>query len=244
MSSMVATFFFELINVLLLTGFLGWLLFRPVRAAVQARQEAERQRHDALAAQEAEMAQQRGDLEHRLRAFETDLAEARRQRLAVATQEAAGIRQAAHEAAARDHDTARRALAQLERSHLDRLSAAVAAVTRESVARLLASVDGPDLDAGLARAAARQLVAFDERALGAVLVESAHPLDDAARAAVSVGLGRHADSVEFRAVPDLGVGLRIVTAQGLIDASARGIAQEAEQLLTAWLAVDSTGAMA
>jgi F-type H+-transporting ATPase subunit b len=243
MSPTVATFLFELINVLLLAGLLSWLLFKPVRAALQAKQDAERQRREALLAQEAEIAQQRGDLDQRLRAFETDIAEARQQRLAAATQEGAAIRQAAHEVAERERESARRALAQLERAHVERLSAAVASVARESVARLLASVDGHDLDMSLARVACSQLATLDRRTLGAVLVESAHPLDDSARAAVNVVLDGQPHAAQFRVVPDLGAGLRIVTSKGLIDASARGIAKEAERLLADSLAVDSTGAM-
>jgi F0F1-type ATP synthase membrane subunit b/b' len=243
MSPTVATFLFELINVLLLAGLLGWLLFRPVRAALQARQDAERQRRDALTAHEAEIQQQRLDLEQRLRAFEMEIADTRQQRLAAVAEEATTIRRQAHDAAERERDGARRTLAQLDRAHAERLSAAVAAVARDSVARLLATIDGPDLDVSLARAASGKLAALDGRTLGAVLVESAHLLDEPARAAVNRVLDGQAHAAEFRVVPDLGAGVRIVTAKGLIDASARGIAREAERFLAESLAVETTGAM-
>lgn len=244
MSPTVATFLFELINVLLLIGLLGWLFFKPVRAALQAKQGAEQQRRDELAARVTEVERQRADLDHRLRAFETDMAQRRQAHLAAATQEGAAIRAQAHDAAARERESVARTFAQLERAQLERLSAAVAAATRESVARLLATLGAADLEVSLAHAACRQLVALDGSSLGAVLVESAHPLGDAARAAVTAALDDHAHSAQFRVVPDLGGGLRIVTSKGLIDASARGIAREAERLLADALAVESREATA
>ena len=243
MSPTVATFLFELINVLLLIGLLGWLFFKPVRAALQAKQGAEQQRRDELAARVTEVERQRADLDHRLRAFETDMAQRRQAHLAAATQEGAAIRAQAHDAAARERESVARTFAQLERAQLERLSAAVAAATRESVARLLATLSAPDLEVSLAHAACRQLAALDGSLLGAVLVESAHPLGDVARAAVTVALDGRAPS-QFRVVPDLGAGLRIVTSKGLIDASALGIAREAERLLADALAVESRGATA
>ena len=244
MSPTLATFLFELINVLLLIALLGWLFFKPVRAAFQAKQDAEHQRRDELAARATEVERQRADLDHRLRAFETDMAQLRQAHLAAATQEAAAIRAQAHDAAAREREAVTRTFAQLERAQLDRLSAAVAATTRESVARLLATLSAPDLDVSLVHAACRQLAVLDGSSLGAVLIESAHPLGDAARAAVTAALDGHAPSTQFRVVPDLGAGLRIVTSRGLIDASALGIAREAERMLTDALASESAEATA
>ena len=244
MSPTLATFLFELINVLLLAGLLGWVLFKPVRAALQARQDAERQRREALAAQEADIERQRVEIEHQIRTFETEITLARQQRLAAATAEADAIRRQAREAAERERESAKRTLAQLEQAHLEQLSAAVATVAGESLARLLATVDGPDLNDSLARVACTQLTALDGGTQGAVLVESAHPLDDPARSAVKAALGGQAHAAQFRVVPDLGAGLRIVTSKGLIDASALGIAREAERLLAASLATAFVGARA
>jgi len=78
MSPTVATFVFQLINVLLLAGLLSWLFFRPVRAALQARVDAERHRVDELAAGGADIERQRADLDKRRQAFEAELAELRR----------------------------------------------------------------------------------------------------------------------------------------------------------------------
>ena len=44
MSPTLSTFLFELTNFLLLAGLLGWLLFKPVRNALQERQASENAR--------------------------------------------------------------------------------------------------------------------------------------------------------------------------------------------------------
>lgn len=242
MSPALVTFLFELINVLLLISLLGWLFFKPMRAMLQSKLDAENQRHRQLAAREAEVDQQRADLDQRLRAFDTDMAHLHQAHVTAATQEAIALRTQAHEAAEREREAVRRSLAQLQRAQLERLSAAVAAATRQSVARLLTTLSAPDLEVSLVHAACRRLEAVDGRPLGAVLIESAHPLGDAARATVTAALEGRAPSTQFRVVPDLGAGLRIVTSKGLIDASARGLAQEAERLLTDALTVSSPGA--
>ena len=244
MSPTLATFLFELINVLLLIGLLGWLFFKPVRAALQAKQDAELARRNELASQLADAERQRAELERRLRAFETEMAQMRQAHLAAAAQEATATRAQARERDDRERESLMRALAQLERAQLGRLSAAVASTTRASVARLLTTLSGPDLDGSLVHAACRQLAALDGRSLGAVLVESAHPLGDADRAAVTAVLDGHAPAAQFRVVPDLGAGLRIVTSEGLIDASALGIAREAERMLTDALAAEAAEATA
>jgi len=239
MSPTLTTFLFELINFLLLVSLLSWLLFRPVRSALQARQDAERQRREELTARVAEAERQEAEVQQRIRAFETDMAAMRQQHLGAVTHEAAEIRRQAHEAAERERDAARQGLAQLERAQLERLSGAVAAATRQSVTRLLATLDAPDLDMSLVRAACSRLAALND-VRGTVLVESAHPLDERARATVSAALDGNTRTTEFRVAPDLGVGLRIATSSGLIDASGRGLAREAERALTDALAVESS----
>lgn len=244
MSPTVTTFLFQLINVLLLTGLLAWLFFKPVRSALQTRVDADRQRRDELAAREAETTRQRTDLEARRREFEAELSQLREQCLAKSAQDADAIRTRAREAAARERETAVRTLAQLERAQIERLAAAIAATTRQSVVRLLSTLSASDLDVSLVRAACRQLTELDDGALGAVLVESAHLLDDATRATLAAALNGHAPSIDFRVVPELGAGIRVVTAAGLIDASAAGIGREAERTLAAALTIEPTGAAA
>jgi F0F1-type ATP synthase membrane subunit b/b' len=239
MSPTVTTFFFELTNFLLLALLLGWLLFKPVRSVLQARQAAEKLQAEELAARVAESDRERTDLDQRHRTFENEIAELRRRHIAAADQEAAATVARAHEAAERERDSIKRGLAQLERAQVERLSAAVAAATRESVARLLTTLNAPDLDASLAQAACRQLEGIQDSALGPVLIESARPLADSVRAAIVAALDAHAPPAEFRVVPDLGAGLRITTERGLIDASALGLARQAEGLVRDALVAES-----
>ena len=239
MSPTVTTFLFELTNFLLLAGLLGWLLFKPVHSVLQARQAGEKRQAEELAARATENERQRSDLDQRHRAFEDEMAEARRKRLATADREAAAIVTHAQEQAERERDSARRRLLNLERAQIERLSVAVASATRESIVRLLTSLGAADLDASLAQAACRQLEALQGKALGSVLIESALPLTDKARVSIAAVLSRDASSTEFRIVSELGAGVRITTGQGLIDASALGLARQAEGLVKDALAAES-----
>lgn len=239
MSPTVTTFLFELTNFLLLALLLGWLLFKPVRSVLQARLAVERQQAEDSVARATQIDRQQTELERRHRAFEDEIAAQRKNRLAAAEEEAAAIIARAREAADRERESIKRGLAQLERGQVERLSAAVAAATRESVARLLMTLNGPDLDASLAQAACRHLEGLNEGTLGTVLVESARPLADRSHAAIAAALNAHATAAEFRINPELGAGLRITTGQGLIDASALGLARQAETLVREALAAES-----
>ena len=239
MSPTVTTFLFELTNFLLLALLLGWLLFKPVRSVLQARQAAEKRQAEELEARAAEANRQHADLEQRQRRFDEEIAELRKTRLAAADHEADVIISRAGEAAERERDVAKRRLTHLERAQVERLSAAVAAATGESIAHLLNVLNAPDLDASLAAAACRQLELLQGRALGSVLIESARPLADTTHAAIAAALNAHAPSAEFRVVPDLGAGLRITTARGLIDTSTLGLVRQAEGLIRDALAAES-----
>ncbi len=240
MSPTLTTFFVELVNFLVLFALVGWLLFKPVRSALQARLVADKRQADELATRTAEAERLRAELEQRHRAFEEDMAELRKQRLASGNEEAAVIVANAREAAARERDSVQHVLGHLERAEVERLSAAVAAATRESVARLLTTLDVVDLETGLMRAACRQLEMLRNGPLGAVLVESPRALDGNQETAIRIALDGHAASMEFRITPHLRAGVRVTTAQGLVDASAIGIAAQAEAALVDALARQSS----
>ena len=229
MSPVLTTFVFEIVNFLLLVSLVSWLFFRPVRAALQARQDAEKRRREELDARHADFDQQRRELEERRRTFDVDTARMREALLATTSQEAAAIRAQASEAAQRERESVERTMAQLEQAQIEHLSSAVAVVARDTVVHLLTALDGSDLETSLVTAAARRVTTFDSNGLGIVLVESAHALDDRHRNVFLAAL--NGQSVDFRVVPDLGEGVRVVTARGLIDASTRGIARQAEQAL-------------
>ncbi len=240
MSPTLTTFLIELVNFLLLVALVGWLLFKPVRSALQARQAAERQQTDELATRAAEAERLQAELEQRRRTFEEDMAELRKQHVAGAEREAAAIVARAREAAARERESVQRVLEHLEQSEVERLSAAVAAVTRESVARLLTTLDVVELETGLVRAACREIETLGNGPFGAVLVESSRALDGNQEAAIRTALDGHAASMEFRITPHLRAGVRVTTAQGLVDASAIGIAAQAEAALMDALARQSS----
>jgi hypothetical protein len=133
-----------------------------------------------------------------------------------------------------------RVLEHLEQAEVERLSAAVAAVTRESVARLLTTLDVVELETGLVRAACREIETLGNGPFGAVLVESARALDGNHETAIRAALDGHAASMEFRITPHLRAGVRVTTAQGLVDASGIGIAAQAEVILMDALARQSS----
>lgn len=234
----LATFVFELVNFLALAGLLGWLLFKPVRAMLQARQAAEKQQADQLAARAADADRVHAEWLQRTASFDAEMTDARAQRLAAADQQAATIVARAREVAAQERDRAVRTLAHVEQAQLEKLAVAVASTAREAVGRFLTAIESPDLDASLLRAACRRLESIGAGALGTVLVESARPLDERERSAIATALGTRAASTAFQVVPDLGVGLRVSTGLGLIDASAAGIAAAAERRLKDALAAE------
>jgi F-type H+-transporting ATPase subunit b len=240
MSSTMATFLFELANFLLLAAMLGWLLFRPVRSALAARQAAERRQGEEIAKKTAEAERARADLEQRQKRFEDEMTKARADRLAAAERESTAIVAKAKEAADHERERLTRTLGQIERVQLERLGSAVAEASRSAVAHLLTTLGHADLGPSLALAARRQIERLDHGPLGEVLIESAGPLGPDDRTAFEHALGDRAASTDFRLTPALGAGVRITTARGVIDASAAGLAGVAQRTLTAKLASDST----
>jgi F0F1-type ATP synthase membrane subunit b/b' len=240
MSPAVATFAFELVNFLLLSALLGWLLFKPIRAHLESRRDAITQQSQQLADREDAISKGRADLEQRVAAFDASVQHTRQERLEAADREADAIVARAREAAAHEQDRVKQTLGHVEREQLDRLADALAVAGRESVAALLARFGMPDLDAGLVHAASREVAAMSAGSLGNVRVESAHELDADARAELTTAIGERCSSLEFNVAPALGAGVRITTASGLIDASARGIGAEAERRLKDALTAGAT----
>jgi hypothetical protein len=71
-------------------------------------------------------------------------------------------------------------------------------------------------------------------------VESACALEEEALAAIARAAGVAAGDVSHRVDPDLVAGVRVVTARGLVDASAAGLAAQAERLLVGQLDRESS----
>jgi F0F1-type ATP synthase membrane subunit b/b' len=227
----LTTFLFEAANFLLLAGVLGWLFFKPVRQALaEHRKKFESdnlQAAEKLAEAEKlqqEMAAARGNLQAELNEQRTrDLEAARLQAEQILTQ--------ARSAADRQLQQSHRQAARMSETQQDRLAEVAAAAAAESVGRLLEQIDGPELQSALVQSACRQLQSFSPDAIAPVKIESSQPLSPGDMALINDTLGPARDSTVFSTVDRLGVGVRISTAQGLIDASSSGLAHFARQTL-------------
>ena len=235
MSPTLTTLLFEAVNFMLLAAALGWLLFRPIRDVLAARQAALAQETEEVASKRADVERLQEAMQQRAAALEADLEHQRQRALAAAQQEAERLRTEARADAAREREAVRHRLAHLEEAQLEHLAAAVATAAGAAVQRLLQQLGGPDLERALAQAACRTLQALAGEAPGAVTVESAHPLDQETMTTLTAVLGDAARTAVFRVTPTLGTGMRILTSHGLIDASATGLAAFAQRTLTAHL---------
>jgi F-type H+-transporting ATPase subunit b len=235
-SPSLATFLFEVANFLLLAAVLGWLFFRPVRDALERRRAAlEEQRREAIR-QLAEAERRVAKFEARRREFEDSLRAVRAQVRREAEAEGARIVEAAREQAQREHDLVKAELPALRRSHASALAADAAAAAREVLVRLFQHIEGPDLDLALMRAACRELAGLAKGGdLAPGVCETATPLEGEARDLLSASLGPAAGDFQYRVVPELVAGARIVTRRGLVDASATGLAAHAQQSLLEWI---------
>lgn len=232
MSATWVTFFFEAANFLLLAALLGWLFFRPVRAALEKRRseyEAERQaaaeaRQEAervLADAGAKQAKLEGSMEELRERLQHD-AETERDRLVAA----------AHAQTERERETLKQELVAQRRAQTHSLSRDAAYAAMQIVVRLLDQVKGPELEQSLQGAACRELEKLRSAGpLAPVVIESARPLDAAAVEAFARATGLAADDLTRRLDPELVAGLRVLTTQGLVDLSASGLATFAERML-------------
>lgn len=224
MSQGVANFLFEALNFLLLAGLLGYVLWKPVRRALNE----ETQRYEA---QQERSERTRREAEGLLAAAKQaqtaaahDAQRERDQLLAAAQLQAKQI----VEQARRTEDEMRAAFLR-EQEHTRAAQAValadqLAMLAADSLRSLLARLDGPELDLALIRGACEKLRALPEDARGHAQVESARPLSDSARSWLEQVLG---GPVHARTVAELGAGVRVTTALGQVDATAVALARQA-----------------
>ena len=236
MSATWVTLLFEAANFLLLAAVLGWLFFRPVRDALERRRselEGE-QRAAADAHAEAERALQ--DARARRTELEDSLEELRERVQREAENERERFIEAARAQAQRERETLKEELVSLRRAQARSLARDAAFAAKEIVVRLLEEMGGPDLEHTLLRASCRQLEKLRSSGpLAPVVIESVRPLDNVALVALAEATGVAAADSAHRVDPDLVAGLRVLTARGLVDASAAGLAAQAERLLVSQL---------
>lgn len=239
MSAPLTTFLFETGNFLLLAGGLGWLFFRPIRQALDAKR--------AKAAEQARQAAEKLAEADRLRAqaaaktaeLNQEMARLRDEAIAAAQTEAETIKSAARTAADRELQAARERIAGLTQTEVQRLADAVAAGCAGLVERLMSELDAGDLDRGLTRLACRQVRAIPDKLSGPIIVESARSMNSDLRTEVAAALDGH--DADFRTAPELIAGVRITTGAGLIDASGLGLATYAREAMSKQLAGRSNG---
>jgi len=221
-SPSLATFLFEAANVLTLAALLGWLFFEPVRAHLDA-ERAEREAAQAKLTESLSAAAAAEAAAKAARAEGTAAAERQRADLVVAARQEA--QRIAEEARAREAEQARRAEAEGDarrKAELHALAEDVGRVAAASVQALLQTLDGPDLDLALVRAACARLTPATAR--DHVAVEAARPLGPEAQALLTEALG---EAPAVRLNPRLGAGVRITTAAGQVDATAAALARRA-----------------
>jgi len=243
-SPRLVTFLYEAVNFAVLATLLGWLFFRPARQALElyrrrqaeALENAEKIRADAEHLH-AEVDQQRA-------ALNAELGRLRTEELAAARRHAQQILTEADQLAARKQTDAVRRVRHLEETQAAQLGQAAASAAASVVARLLEQINSPALESGLVRFACDELRKFPEESLGSVRVETAHPLSSEDRETIRAVLNGVVPEPAYHVNDALGAGVRIWTAQGLIDASLAGLSLHAVQVLKSELNHQATPAEA
>jgi len=230
MSPWLSTFLFQAVNFLFLAGALGWLLFKPIRRGLEAEQTQYVERQRQVEARLAEAERARAEVEAQRAPLERERERVREDARQAAARQAAALLAEARTQAEQEREALRLELEHRRFAWREGLENEAAALAARAVFQLLEWLAGPELDTALARAACRELQSLPTGALGHVVVESARPLPPEARELVGAALAG-VPGVEFRSVPRLGAGLRIVTGAGLVDASASGLAAYAERAL-------------
>jgi len=232
MSSTWVTFLFEAANFLLLAGLLGWLFFRPVRDALErSRAELEAERS---AAEEARSEADRILQETRAKRAELEgsLEDLRARVQREADEERARLVDGAREQMRRERETLKGELVSQRRAQSRSLVRDAMLAAREIVVRLLEKMGGPELDQALIRTACRELAGLSfAGSLQPVVVESARALEADAIDALTDAANVQAADLSHRVDPDLIAGVRVLTARGLVDVSATGLAAQAERVL-------------
>ncbi len=235
MSPPLTTFLFEAANFLVLAGVLTWLLFRPVRSAIEKRRESIAREHQQAAEKLADADRMRAEIAERLNQLDEELRAQRETAKKEAGEEAERIVAETREAAERERAALKRQMAYLEHARVERLSNIIAATTGQAVGRLLQDIADSDLDEALLKEGRSRLASFNGKKIAPVIVESARKLTDEERINLQNALKEAGQTIEFRVAEELKVGLRISTNQGLIDLSGAGLAEFAERSLSAQL---------
>ncbi len=231
MSPTVTTFLFEAANFLVFATVLGWLFFKPVRQAITNYREKFEADNQLAAQNLAEAEKVRKEIDDTHAHLQAEMNELRASELEVIRRQADQILMEARAAADREREQSHLQASRMSDVQQDRLGEVSAMVTAEMVKRLLEQIGGPDLQSSLIQSACQRLASFSQDSIAPVKIESSLPLSEEQVTEIKDALGSAATSADFRMVDGLGVGVRISTAKGLIDASASGLSQFARQSL-------------
>lgn len=232
MSPALANFLFEAVNFSLLAAALAWVLFKPVRRALDAERERHAKEGDEARRLKGEAEALASETRAARETAERDQEAQRRELLAASHEQAARLLEEARAAAARERRTLAEELEADRRGQIAALTETLGRIAAESVRTMLAALEGPSLDGALVRAAAKEARAHPPAHPGAVTVDTARPLLPDDRRLLEQVLG---GEFRERSVAELGAGVRITTGDGQIDASALALAREAARAVGAAL---------
>lgn len=224
MSPALANFLFEAANFLLLAAALGWVLFKPVRRALDAERDRYAKQEEEAKRLRAEAEALAKDARAASEAAQREIQQTHRDALAAAQKEATALVEAARATERTERQAFEQELTARRDAETARLAESVGRVAAESVRRFLDVLDGPSLDTALIRAACTELAAFPVEVRRSALIESARPLDAEARSLLVSVLG---DQIQERIVDELGAGVRVTTSAGAVDATAASLARRA-----------------
>jgi F0F1-type ATP synthase membrane subunit b/b' len=230
-SPRLVTFLYEAVNFIVVAMLLGWLFFKPAR---QALEEYRRRQEEALQNAEkirADAERLHAEIDAQRASLNEELNRLRSEELAATRRRAQQILAEADTLAARKQTDAIRRVRHLDETQTSELGQAAAAAAANIVGRLLQQINGSDLESGLVRSACEQLKQIPKQSLGSVRVEAARSLSPQDRAILDASLDGNVPEAAFYVNEALGAGIRIWTAQGLIDASLAGLSVHAEQAL-------------
>ena len=227
------TFFLEIFNFLVLLWLLQHFLYRPVQAVIARRRADIEQQLEAARAAQDQAEALRLQYENRLADWEREKELARRQLGETLAQEESRRREQMQQMLAQEQEKARALENRRQQELLEQLGRQAVALGGRFVARLLARLASPALEASLVTMVVEGLAGYEldggnalQRALqeDSVQISSAYPLAEAQRLALLAALRRlagHDIDVAFTENSELLAGLRIGAGACLLHANLR-----------------------
>lgn len=238
MSAALANFLFETANFVVLAAALGWILFRPVRRALDRDRQRRAEEEADLTRKRTETDRLLGEARQARAGLEQEMDKRRSELLGEAQREARRIRDEAREQQAVELRKLESEMVSARAVGLRALREPVGRIAGASLRSLLETLDGPSLDSALVGAACRTLRGMAEADRQPAMVEAARSPEPEARRMLSDLLGA---DFELRVVEELGAGVRVTTPGGQVDASALSLAREAADQLEDLVDPDGDG---